>query len=141
MLSSRIVSAEAVTGPACCRLAAFHQGHGLGRARRYPSDTTDAQWALIDPLLPHPERLAVTRSLCSNSRMPSPTATTWIAAFAVGTFGRMRKMPLLAAVSLAVKVSVSPVNRLVRVIGCVPGRVSPPARVHEPISMNLRFGE
>ena len=24
------------------------------RARRYPSDTTDAQWALIDPLLPDP---------------------------------------------------------------------------------------
>ena len=58
MLSSRIVSAEAVTGPACCRLAAFHQGHGLGRARRYPSDTTDAQWALIDPLLPDPVWLA-----------------------------------------------------------------------------------
>jgi transposase len=58
LLSSRIASAEAVTGPACCRLAPFHQGHRLGRRRRYPSDTTDAQWALIDPLLPDPAWLA-----------------------------------------------------------------------------------
>ncbi|WP_420806227.1 transposase [Sciscionella marina] len=29
-----------------------------GRARRYPSDTTDAQWAVIDPLLPDPPWLA-----------------------------------------------------------------------------------
>jgi transposase len=28
------------------------------RPRRYPSDTTDAQWALIDPLLPDPAWLA-----------------------------------------------------------------------------------
>ncbi|MFC4853002.1 IS5 family transposase [Actinophytocola glycyrrhizae] len=26
----------------------------MSRVRRYPSDTTDAQWALIDPLLPDP---------------------------------------------------------------------------------------
>lgn len=26
----------------------------MARRRRYPSDTTDAQWALIDPLLPDP---------------------------------------------------------------------------------------
>jgi transposase len=58
LLSSRIASAEAVTGPACCRLAPFHQAHRLGRRRRYPSDTTDAQWALIDPLLPDPPWLA-----------------------------------------------------------------------------------
>jgi transposase len=33
--------------------------HGGGpRARRYPSDTTDAQWALIDPLPPDPAWLA-----------------------------------------------------------------------------------
>ena len=29
-----------------------------GRGRRYPSDTTDAQWAAIDPLLPDPAWLA-----------------------------------------------------------------------------------
>lgn len=54
MLSSRRTSGEAVLGPACCRLAPFHQGRGAGRVRRYPSDTTDAQWAVIDPLLPDP---------------------------------------------------------------------------------------
>jgi transposase len=38
----------------CCRLASFHRPGEAGRARRYPSDTTDAQWAVIDPLLPDP---------------------------------------------------------------------------------------
>jgi transposase len=33
-------------------LAVFHVG--AARERRYPSDTTDAQWAVIDPLLPDP---------------------------------------------------------------------------------------
>ena len=58
MLSCRIRCAEAAMGSACCRLAPFHQGEGVGRARRYPSDTTDAQWAVIDPLLPDPAWLA-----------------------------------------------------------------------------------
>ncbi|MGH3761851.1 transposase, partial [Actinophytocola sp.] len=26
----------------------------VGRVRRYPSDTTDAEWVLIEPLLPVP---------------------------------------------------------------------------------------
>jgi transposase len=39
-------------------LAPFHQEVGLGRARRYPSDTTDTQWLMIDPLLPDPAWLA-----------------------------------------------------------------------------------
>jgi transposase len=39
---------------ACCRLAPFHRDHSARRARRYPSDTTDAQWAALDPLLPDP---------------------------------------------------------------------------------------
>ena len=30
------------------------QTHATGRTRRYPSDTTDAEWALIEPLLPTP---------------------------------------------------------------------------------------
>lgn len=42
---------------ACCRLAAFHQDRQQ-RRRRYPSDTTEAQWAVIDPLLPDPAWLA-----------------------------------------------------------------------------------
>jgi transposase len=43
-------------GAQCCRLASSHQ---LGRrVRRYPSDVTDAQWAVIDPLLPDPAWLA-----------------------------------------------------------------------------------
>jgi transposase len=39
-------------------LALFHQGEGAPRARRYPSDTTEAQWVVIDPLLPDPAWLA-----------------------------------------------------------------------------------
>jgi transposase len=52
LLSCRIASGEAVPDQACCRLAPFHQDTAGGRARRYPLDTTDVQWALIDPLLP-----------------------------------------------------------------------------------------
>lgn len=51
MLSCPIAPGDAARG-ACCRLSSFHQP--VARARRYPSDTTDAQWALIDPLLPDP---------------------------------------------------------------------------------------
>jgi transposase len=36
----------------CCRFSTTHEP--AVRARRYPSDTTDAQWAVIDPLLPDP---------------------------------------------------------------------------------------
>jgi transposase len=39
------------------RLAPFHRGQPA-RSRRYPSDTTDAQWAVLDPLLPDPAWLA-----------------------------------------------------------------------------------
>lgn len=58
MLSCRIGPVDAVLDQACCRLAPFHQEAGVCRARRYPSDTTDAQWAVIDPLLPDPVWLA-----------------------------------------------------------------------------------
>ena len=51
--------------------------------------------------------------------MPSPEATTCVAAFAVGTLGWMRNIPVFAPVSTAVKVSVSPVKRLTSVIGRV----------------------
>jgi transposase len=54
LLSCRIPSDEAAREQTCCRLAAFHQASSRARSRRYPSDTTDAQWALIDPLLPDP---------------------------------------------------------------------------------------
>ena len=37
----------------CCRFAPFHSCPAP-RARRYPTDTTDAQWRVIDPLLPDP---------------------------------------------------------------------------------------
>lgn len=56
MLSCTTVSAGAAPEVACCRLAPFHRT--TTRTRRYPSDTTDAQWALIDPLLPDPAWLA-----------------------------------------------------------------------------------
>jgi transposase len=58
LLSCRTASGEAVSDRACCRLAPFRQGRSAGRGRRYPSDTTDAQWAVIDPLLPDPAWLA-----------------------------------------------------------------------------------
>lgn len=58
MLSCRTPPGARVPGSRCCRLAPFHQAHGRRRGRRYPSDTTDAQWALIDPLLPDPAWLA-----------------------------------------------------------------------------------
>ena len=54
MLSCRILPADAAPDQACCRLAPFHQADGVSRTRRYPLDTTDAQWAVIDPLLPDP---------------------------------------------------------------------------------------
>jgi transposase len=52
--SCRIPLVDAASDRACCRLAPFHQSRGGCRVRRYPSDTTDTQWALIDPLLPDP---------------------------------------------------------------------------------------
>lgn len=57
MLSCRIPAQESVLGVSCCRLALLHR-RGEVRVRRYPSDTTDAQWTLIDPLLPDPAWLA-----------------------------------------------------------------------------------
>ena len=53
MLSCRIPAQESALGVSCCRLSLLHKGYGP-RPRRYPSDTTDAQWVLIDPLLPDP---------------------------------------------------------------------------------------
>lgn len=58
MLSCRIASGTAAPDRACCRFAPFHRDTSVRRARRYPSDTTDAQWAVIDPLLPDPAWLA-----------------------------------------------------------------------------------
>ena len=54
MLSCLIPPGDVARGVACCRLAVFHRSAAGGRERRYPSDTTDVQWALIDPLLPDP---------------------------------------------------------------------------------------
>ena len=51
MLSCTSSNAVSVPG-SCCRFSATHEP--AVRARRYPSDTTDAQWAVIDPLLPDP---------------------------------------------------------------------------------------
>jgi transposase len=53
LLSCRIPAQESALGMSCCRLAPRHR-RGEVRERRYPSDTTDTQWALIDPLLPDP---------------------------------------------------------------------------------------
>ncbi len=57
MLSCLIAVADVASGRACCRLEPFHRGQ-VRRARRYPSDTTDGQWALLDRLLPEPAWLA-----------------------------------------------------------------------------------
>src|SRR5882757_896374 len=57
LLSCRIAVQESALGRSCCRLSLVHKP-GLPHTGRYPSDTTDAQWALIDPLLPDPAWLA-----------------------------------------------------------------------------------
>lgn len=57
MLSCRISVGEVASGKACCRLEPFHRSR-VRRTRRYPSDTTDAQWAVLDRLLPEPAWLA-----------------------------------------------------------------------------------
>jgi transposase len=53
LLSCRIPGQESASDVSCCRLNVVHQ-RGRLRVRRYPSDMTDAQWAVIDPLLPDP---------------------------------------------------------------------------------------
>jgi len=58
LLSCRIAPGGVAPGIWCCRLAPFHASRVDTRVRRYPSDTTDAQWAVIDPLLPDPAWLA-----------------------------------------------------------------------------------
>jgi transposase len=58
VLLCRSLAPGAGSGTACCRLAPFHHGEGALRARRYPSDTTDAHQAAIDPVLPDPAWLA-----------------------------------------------------------------------------------
>lgn len=58
MLSCTTPPGTAAPEVACCRLAPFHRNQTNLRTRRYPSDTTDAQWALLDPLLPDPTWLA-----------------------------------------------------------------------------------
>jgi len=57
LLSCRIPAQESALGTPCCRVSLAHKA-GQHRMRRYPSDTTDAQWALIDRLLPDPAWLA-----------------------------------------------------------------------------------
>jgi transposase len=52
LLSCPTTARGVSAGVACCRLAVSHQP--ARRARRYPSDLTDAQWAVIDGLLPDP---------------------------------------------------------------------------------------
>ncbi|MEV4731834.1 transposase [Saccharopolyspora sp. NPDC049426] len=49
-------SAPFARGRQCCLLATTHRPSC--RSRCYPSDITDAQWALIEPLLPTPDWLA-----------------------------------------------------------------------------------
>jgi transposase len=58
LLSCRITVADVASGKACCRLQPFHRGSSTRRARRYPSDTTDTQWSILDRLLPEPAWLA-----------------------------------------------------------------------------------
>jgi transposase len=53
LLSCRIPVQESASGVSCCRLSLAHKA-STPRTRRYPSDTTDPQWQVIDPLLPDP---------------------------------------------------------------------------------------
>lgn len=57
MLVCRTLPQDTTETPRCCRLAPFH-AHRPQRPQRYPTDMTDAQWALIEPLLPDPAFLA-----------------------------------------------------------------------------------
>ena len=55
MSSSRSPGVSAISGfdAVCCGYARLHPGRAA-RPRRYPSDMTDAEWALTEPLLPAP---------------------------------------------------------------------------------------
>lgn len=58
MSSSRTtVIDRSLSGP-CCALARFHASDQVVRARRYPSDMTDAEWAAVEAALPVPAWLA-----------------------------------------------------------------------------------
>jgi transposase len=54
--SCRTACGGKLPGRECCLLSTSHQDST--RSRRYPSDTSDAQWAVIEPLLPAPAWLA-----------------------------------------------------------------------------------
>lgn len=54
MLSCRIDPAAVASPGSCCRFSLIHIGREEVRRRRYPSDMTDAQWAVIEPVLPDP---------------------------------------------------------------------------------------
>ncbi len=56
MLSCPMPAGDIAAGARCCRLASTHEP--VSRVRRYPTDVTDAQWAVLDPLLPDPAWLA-----------------------------------------------------------------------------------
>jgi hypothetical protein len=70
-LLSHAAVVDVASGRACCRLAPFHRG-SVRRVRRYPSDTTDAQWALLDRLLPerpcYTGKLRHRRSICDRKK-------------------------------------------------------------------------
>ena len=55
MSSSRTATASAKpqSATACCRFSHLHPDRPR-RERRYPSDMSDAEWALTEPLLPAP---------------------------------------------------------------------------------------
>lgn len=54
MPSSSLPSTVSGEPVPCCRLARYHTPDQQGRTRRYPTDMTDPQWAVIEALLPEP---------------------------------------------------------------------------------------
>lgn len=54
---SSTTTSDTTASSRCCRLAPFH-AHRPRRVRRYPTDLTDPQWVIIEPLLPDPGFLA-----------------------------------------------------------------------------------
>jgi transposase len=56
LLSCLMSAGDVAAGARCCRLASSHRP--VSRVRRYPTDVTDAQWAVLDSLLPDPAWLA-----------------------------------------------------------------------------------
>ena len=99
-----------VAGPAPPAARSTRPGALLRLSKTTPEGSISRVVVTDTATLPQCVTFAVTTSLRSTSRTPSPEATGRVVASAVGTSGWMRNRPVLGAVSVAANVSVSPVN-------------------------------